>query len=162
MSDDKVVNFPSTAGGENQETSETPLSTATTAAPKRNDVVLTLVDKNRKKGLEALEKRIENLDGRDTHENSQTESALRDITVGLKSIHTTVEALNSLSDMIRHDLINCIQNLEGQVQANWQSSAHLQTLVEVLKSKELITESELEETWTHLVKTAKERQEKSK
>lgn len=152
--EENVVNFPSTAGGTAQENSSEPNPVSIQEAPKHNEIVLNLVDKNRKKGLETLEKRIDNLDHRELHENSKTESALRDITTGLKGINTTVEALNSLSDMIRHDLINCIQNLENQVQANWQVSVHLQTLIEVLKTNGVITEKQLEETWKSLIENA--------
>jgi hypothetical protein len=145
---DNVIQIP-TSAGEGEETQEAPKQSS-------QELVLQLIEKNRKKGLETLDRKLDNLDDRGTLSDAAVESAVRNLTAGLKGSMTILEALNSLVDFIKHDLISTIQNLERQGQAQFQASAHLQALISLLKEREMITDDELRDSWNKLVQEAKE------
>ena len=127
--------------------------------PDSNELILDLVEKNRKRGVEATEKRLDSLEERKTLEDPELESIIRDITGALRGGLTSVEALNSLSDFLKHDLIAAIQNVEQQSKTLWSQSAHLQTIINVLKEKDLVAEEELKAEWKKVVQGTRERVE---
>jgi hypothetical protein len=116
-------------------------------------VVIKKIDENRASGMKNLEKKCDNFDHREmiTEDNPITENTLRDIEGAIKSTMLTLEAMNSLLDMLRHDLIGAIQNIEAGSVGNWQMSAHLQVLLDLLKEKGVVTEEELKGTWEKIV-----------
>jgi len=121
----------------------------------KHEMLLQLVEKNRFRGAETIEKKLDSLGDRDRLEDPKLESAVRDLTAGLGGALTSLEALNSLMDFIKHDLINAIQNLAQQARGNFQASAHLQTLIKVLEDKGVITDEVMRETWEGLMKNVK-------
>lgn len=135
---------------------------------------LALVQQNRKAGLDGLTRASEGLeesirrlpvDAMVVDEGDgvfNLNQALREVLRSLQSALTAIEASQSLEDMLIHDLAGCIKNLEQIAAANWQTGANLQVVIEVLKSKELISEDELKATWEKLIPAAvKEMQDKA-
>jgi len=145
-----VINFPTT-----QNNAPVPTKEIEQKVEKGKSKVLEIIDKNRKQGLEKLERCIGDYDCRPmiTGEDKKefNEGMLRDVEAGIRAAFVTLEALNNLVEMIRHDLVGMIQNIEGLSVANWQSSAHLQTLLALLKEKEVVDETELKATWEKVV-----------
>jgi hypothetical protein len=127
---------------------------------------LNLVQQNRKAGLEGLQRAHESLensieklqmDGCVIDANGEVfnlKVALREALRGIQNAHTCIEASQSLEDMLVHDLSGVIKNLEQVAAANWQSGAHSQVLIEVLKEKEIITEDDLRNKWNQLIPDA--------
>ena len=116
-------------------------------------VIIKKIDENRASGMKNLEKKCDNFDHREmiTEDNPVSENVLRDLESAIKSTTLTLEAMNSLLDMLRHDLIGCIQNVEGQSMGGWQMSAHFQTLLTLLKEKSIVTEAEMKATWDKVI-----------
>lgn len=116
--------------------------------------VVDLIDKNLEKGLKGLEKKLDNLDNRELLDPA-IENTVRDLTGALKSAFIMLEAMNSLQGMIRHDMVGIIQNLEQQAKGQWMSNVHLQTLLQLMQDKGMITEEELRATWDKIVELNK-------
>ena len=107
-----------------------------------------MIKRGIKGGLSILEKQISLWDNLDYENNSEVEDlAYR----SLKGVKNTLSNLNELVDMIQHDTVGVIQNLENQMIGQWTSQAHLQTLIETLKKNKIITEEQLEQTWNEIV-----------
>jgi len=121
-------------------------------AARSQEYVLSLIEKNRKKGIQALGEKVEILSNRELHPEPKTEAALRDVQGGLAATLTNMEASSSLLDYIKHDLMSVIQNMEGFGQQGFQTAAHLQCLIALLVNKGLITHEEMKSTWDALIK----------
>jgi hypothetical protein len=147
---DNLIQLP-TSGNQRKQEQQLDLPMTQKTEAQQHELVLQLVEKNRFKGLENVEKRLDNLESRKTLTDAGTEEAVHNLTGGLRGAMTTLEALNSLVDFIKHDLVACIQNLEQQGRGNFQASAHLQTLLAVLKEKGIVDETELKAAWEGLM-----------
>lgn len=137
---DNTIDFPTTANRTEEQVEEA------------NKLSVQIVDKNRQKGLQALDKKCFNFDQRKAMDDGHLENALRDVEGAIKAATTTLEALNSLADMIRHDLVNAVGNIEHQAIGQFQMSAHLQTLIALLQEKEIVTDDEMRQMWDKVVK----------
>jgi len=115
--------------------------------------VLELVNRNRKSGLEALQKRLEGLekDLETSNLSDNLENTLRDVKAALSGTLVSLEAQNSLLDMLCHDVGAGVYNLQVTQKALQVSNRHLQNLLDLLKNKEVITENELKENWDQLI-----------
>lgn len=110
--------------------------------------ILKRIATNRQKGLSDLENKVDGFDiKRKVPYEPHIEDRFRDSEAALKAVHTNLEALNAMVDMIAHDLIGAIQNLEQNAVAQFQASAHLQVLLQVLKDGGIVTEEQLREVW---------------
>ena len=119
-----------------------------------------LIDKNRKKGLEQIQAKLESLTERKLHQDPATESALRDVQGAIQGMLTFVEAANSLLNFMKHDFIAMMENIEGISQRSWYGGAHTQALMNLLKDKKVFTEEEFKEVWNRdVVPMAKKLQE---
>jgi hypothetical protein len=105
---------------------------------------LEMIKRGIKSGLSMLEKAIE------TNEVANVPT----------SIQKTLVNLEELVSMLEHDLIGMIKNIESQAAGAWTTQAHLQTLIETLKIKSVVTDDELKATWdTTITPMMKEMQE---
>ena len=98
----------------------------------------------------------------DTPENSISENDVRDIEQAVQKIHTTLGAICKLMDMVRHDLVESMQDSEKQGVALWQTSAHLQVLLSLLSDTGVIKEKEFEAKWVEATKGLRETIKKGK
>jgi len=136
-----------------------PFQTTRSTAPQAQQIedgtptVIKKIDENRAAGLKNLDQKCDNFEHREmiTPDNPIDENMLRDLEGAIKSTALTLEAVNSLLDMLRHDLIGCIQNVEAQSMGSWQMSAHFQTLLTLMKEKNLVAEEELKATWDKII-----------
>ena len=157
ISADNVIQFPQTTAGIQSEPvgdEKAPVVAPEKIAEKAtqsNEFIIKLIEKNRKKGIEQTQNKLEKLTDRELHKDAQTESALRDVQAAVQGLLTWAEAVNSLTDYIKHDLVSMITNLQQQGAQAWQTAAHLQTLIETMKEKQQVTEEELKGTWDKLV-----------
>ena len=171
--DGKVIQFPQVAANDDsvEETEVIQPAEQTQQEPVEDgqgtSKVLEMLNKNRQQGLERMERAIDAFDkrkvlgstvGGDTFVEFN-EDMLRDVEAGIRSGFLVLEAINTLAEMLKHDLIGMIQNVENTNEAGWRTAAHHQTLVTLLKEKELITEDEMMATWKKLVPQAKESEE---
>jgi len=74
-----------------------------------------------------------------------------EVTQMMMSVQKTLVNLGELVNLLEHDLIGMIKNLEGQAAGQWTMQAHLQTLIETLKQNAIVTDEELEITWNKLI-----------
>jgi len=117
-----------------------------------DELSVEMIKRGIKGGMSILEKQISIWSDLDFEENPQTNDlAYR----SLKGVKNTLQSLNQLVDMIQHDTVGVIQNLETQMVSHWTYQAHLQTLIEVLKKNDFITEEQLEQTWNELIPKSK-------
>ena len=109
----------------------------------KEELNLEEIQKGIQRGLDILEKQIE-LWSVEEDNNVRT----------LRSIKGTRDAFSSLYDLVQvigSDLTLLIKNQETTVAAQWTTQAHLQTLIETLKNKTIVTNEELEATWKRIV-----------
>jgi hypothetical protein len=90
-------------------------------------------------GLSMLDKAIETCD------------VSSDMTTMMFSVQKTLNNLNELVGLVEHDMIGLIKNMEAQAAGQWTTQAHLQTLIDTLKSNAIVTDEELEFTWNKLI-----------
>lgn len=119
--------------------------------PDPNQVAIQKITSNRKNGLERLEAKIDCFDNQESFDDPLLEEKIRDIQAALRATYLNLEALNSMVDMIAHDLMGSIQNLQETQVNQFQSSAHLQVLLEVLKKEGTVTEENLRATWEEII-----------
>lgn len=175
---DKVVDFPTTADEDlpvNGPTEGPTPDELKAMAVKGGPQVLQLIQKNRKVSHETLQRIVENLEKQITDirrnlpdeplmvkktDRGDTffslEQALRDVQVGLGALLTNMEAMNSLVDMITHDLVGSVRNLNQTQRAMLMANSHVQTLLELLKEKGVVSEPELKDMWERLVEMKKQ------
>jgi hypothetical protein len=96
---------------------------------------LEMIKRGIKSGLSMLEKAIE------TDEVATVST----------SIQKTLINLGELVSMLEHDLVGMIKTMETQAAGQWTTQAHLQTLIETLKSQSVVTDKALESTWNKIV-----------
>lgn len=128
------------------------------------------VEKSISSSMQTLKRKCNNFEQRkcitkekgDTPENSISENDVRDIEQAIKGIHTALEATHNLLDMVRHDLVESMQDSEKQGVALWQTSAHLQVLLSLLNDTKVIKEKEFEAKWVSATEGLRESIKKGK
>lgn len=115
---------------------------------KNNKVILQLLDKNRKQGLERLDKACKDLE--DMHyvaSEPDLEKRLRSIEAAIRSTATTLEALSGLFDVVVQDFMQMVGTADRNFEATMYQGLHLQTLLKALADKGILSEKELESYW---------------
>jgi len=146
---DNVVELHTTRSPE--QSNQLPEQAQPEAPEANNEMVLELIQKNRRKGLDKLERKIDNLNDRTPLTDPDLENTIRNLTQGMQGTLTSLEAVNSLLDFAVNDLVACIQNVERSARGQWQVSAHLQTLLSLLEEKGVITDTEMRDMWAKVV-----------
>lgn len=111
----------------------------------------------RKNGLQLLNKKVQDLLENDglvagEHATKELVMAVRDLRNGLDAASEVLEAQNKLIDYILHDVPAVVQGVEVQSQNNFLTSAHLQTLMALLRDGGVITEEGMKDKWNQLMK----------
>lgn len=106
--------------------------------------LLNLIKKNKKAGIENLQKSLDALD------HVSTNAEVNNIKKGLSGVLTYFEAIDSLLDM----MINDIRGIFNESRRNFINTGNLlQTVVEVLKDKNVIKIEEVREKWKEIVES---------
>lgn len=162
MTDEKVVDFPTT------QTEEAPLREPLTPEQvaqmeeKGATKVLDMIDKNKAAGINQLQGSVDQQEGRarlhHPGENGlfHLEDTVRALEKGVGGALTTVEALNSLVDMIRHDMVAIIQNLQQIQQAAVINNTQVNVLLRLLDEKGVINEEDMNRKFKELQKQSQE------
>jgi len=122
---------------------------------KGHEAIIHTVDKNRFEGLKALEEKIGLFD---TFNNDIKSDRLYNVESAIRAIATTTEAINRLTDMLRHDLLELIGNVEKLANSNWRTAAYVQSLLNLLMEKGTISDEELKQSWNKTITTHQEEQ----
>lgn len=179
MSDNNIAQFPTSANqGPPMPDNSVPAPTPQQLQQMEEDgsqQVLELIQKNRKIGHENLQRASDALESvfDDIRRYSDgalmtastdkgkvffsLEDTLRTVKRGIDGALTSIEALNSILDMLIHDLGGMVHNMNQTQRSMLVANSHLQTLLEVLKKNGVLSEDEMRETWERLV--AEKRQE---
>jgi glutamine synthetase type III len=115
------------------------------AAQQGTQAVVTAVNKDRRAAVEALEEKIQKLEERKVGEID--ENTIRTITRALENVHVALSALNGYLDMMAHDLIATMENMDASAVNTVSTALHTQCMLDLLKEKGLITDAEMEEQW---------------
>lgn len=130
-------------------------------AKKGNAVILNMIQKNRTSGLERADSALKSLDDVNGVANEPlVEARLRALETGLRGLTTAVDAISNLCDVLGKDLVALLMNLDQQMAAGALYGMHLQTVIDTLKEKNLVTNEELEKVWVrlqHEMKAAQQR-----
>lgn len=144
---DQVLKFPKKSPNEAEELRE--------AAKELEDV-----NTQRKASLEGLQKKVKNLIEQENINAEQMSPAavmaFREVIPALNYALSGIEAHDKITDMITHDIIGLVQNVEALSNHLFQTSAFVQTLLETLKAKGLATDADMKETWAKMVKAKAE------
>lgn len=145
---DNIIKLPNSRGSKQGPPVENKVASGVGGGKPDPQTVLRRIAANRQKGLVDLENKVDGFDiKRKVPYEPHVEDRFRDSETALKAVHTNLEALNAMVDMIAHDLIGAIQNLEQNAVAQFQASAHLQVLLQVLKDEGIVTDEQLKEVW---------------
>ena len=79
--------------------------------------------------------------------------ALRNTSQSLNSILGYLESSDKLTDMVCQDIVGLVHAVENLSQHLFTSSATVQTLVELLEQKGIVSSDEMKEVWNKLVQT---------
>ena len=151
MSDNNVVDFPQ------QGKKEHSVEELKDKAQKGGAVILQMIQKNRASGLEKADNSLKSLnDIEGIASEPNVENRLRSLESGLRGLATATDAINNLSDIFGRDIVSLMMNLDNQMKAGTMYALHLQTLLDTLKTKGLVTEGELKEHWDRLQKEISE------
>ena len=117
------------------------------------------VNVQRKAAVQGLRDKVRNLLEQDNinaeHMSPASVMALRDAIKGLSYSLSGLEAHDKMMDMITHDIIGLVQNVDALSQHLFQTSAFTQTLLEVLKNKGFVTNEDMKQTWAQMVAAKK-------
>lgn len=113
-----------------------------------NQVKLETLQTDKANGLARCDQALQNLGSTGGLANDpNVEERLRQLETGLRGLATATNALNSLLEVIAHDLVQMIMGHEKQNAALVLNSVHLQSMLDVLKQKNVLTEEELKEAF---------------
>ncbi len=145
MSD--VIQFPKKGGFDEEELKQ--------AAKELEQVQV-----QRKAGLEGLRDRVKYLLDNEkinaTHMSPASVEAFRDAISAMNYVLSSVEAQDTMIDMMTHDIIGLVQNVEALSNHLFQTSAFTQTLLETLKEKGVVSAEDMKKTWDKMVKAKNE------
>jgi hypothetical protein len=114
------------------------------------------VNVQRKASLQGLRDKVKSLSEQETinatHMSPASVMAFRDAIAAVNYALSGIEAHDKITDMITHDIIGLVQNVEALSNHLFQTSAFTQTLLETLKAKGLVTADDMKETWANMVK----------
>ena len=182
MSEDNVVDFPTTANEPEPPVVDTSPEGLRKLVEEGTPQVLQLVNQNRKEGAEQLRKKVDDMETdlqmlrRQTRSSGAAMLALTDdggsvvfsldntlinIQKGLQAVSTYADAQNSLMDMLINDMIGMVQNMNAAQQAIMVSNGQCQTLIQLLMDKGDITDDEMKATWDALLANKKEQMKRA-
>jgi len=150
--DAEVVEFPTTQKEVEQRNPLTPEQLAQ-MDEKGVSKVLELIDKNKENGIKMMQNSVDQK--RVPHYSEDVgmkhiENTVRVLEKGIQGALTSVEAINSLVDMIRHDMVAIVNNLQQIQQAAVTNNTQVNVLLQLLDDKGVITEQELKDTFKKL------------
>ena len=150
MSDNNLVPFP----GPKSQPAVNPVEEQLKKA--QRDLIL--ANQKRKGGIEKLRERVNSLMQNENinagHMSPATVEVLRDLLFGLNAVMSALEGHDTLIDMLAHDLIGIVQNLDQMQKGLFQTSAFTQTLITLLKEKGVVNDEDMKEVWDRLVAQA--------
>jgi membrane-associated HD superfamily phosphohydrolase len=137
---DNLIHLP----GQQQKTPEE----VAKQAQQNSKVVLQLLDKNRKQGIERLDKTCQELEElRARADDPEMEKRLRALETAVRSACTAIEAISGLMDVVMQDFMSLVAANDRNFEATMYQGLHLQTLLKTLVDKGVTTEQELEANW---------------
>tara|TARA_Y100000310_G_scaffold314876_1_gene364704 strand:- start:102 stop:560 length:459 start_codon:yes stop_codon:yes gene_type:complete len=107
-------------------------------------VTLEMLKRGIKGGLGIFEKGMEKI-------SENPEKYDEEFVQMFKGIDRTLQNLDILVATLAEDTISIIKTVETQAVTAWTTQTHLQNLLEILKTKEIVSEEELEENWNKLI-----------
>ncbi len=113
-----------------------------------DELSVEMIRRGIKGGLGMLEKAMEGWGERDKNWQADGNS---EITEMMNSVQKVLENMDKFMEMIQHDTVGVIKSMESSIAGQWTTQAHLQTLIETLKSNAVVTDEELEHTWNKLI-----------
>jgi len=142
---DNIVPFPMSNKPEETGAEEMPLS------------AFRKIMENRRNGLERLEEKVDGFgSSRMPSPEAQVEARLGDLESAFRATHTHLEALNALIDIVAGDLVSVMQEFPEIQKEQFKLAAHLETLLDVLREKGVVSEDEMKETWDRIIAAAQE------
>ena len=187
MSNNDIIDFPTSANQGVPMPDETVPQPKPAPSPEElaemqqqgGEQMLQLIQKNRKMSHENLQRAYESLESiiesiKDNRSDGalfvkkdergkiyfSLEDALRTVMKGLGACLTSMEANNSLMDMLIHDFGGLVHNMNQSQRAMLMANSHTQILTELLREKGIVSEPELKATWDRLVQEKQEQMRK--
>lgn len=115
------------------------------AAQEGVEKVIQTINRDRRVAVEKLNERIKSLDDREL--GVIDENAIRNITRGLENIYVALSAFNGFLDMMSHDLIATMENVDASAVNTISTALHTQCMLDLLREKGIITDDEMKVQW---------------
>ena len=126
-------------------------------AQQYTSTLLNLIHKNRKEGLERAENALQS-QPKGAVSDAQVEERLRGLETAVRGLVTSLEATNSLIEIVAHDVIEVLNQMNTFSTASMLQGMHIQAVLDTLLKKGIIVETELKEAWDSIKKEAIESQ----
>jgi len=126
-------------------------------AQQYTSTLLNLIHKNRKEGLERAENALQS-QPKGAVSDAQVEERLRGLETAVRGLVTSLEATNSLIEIVAHDVIEVLNQMNTFSTASMLQGMHIQAVLDTLLKKGIIVETELKEAWESIKKEAIESQ----
>ena len=126
-------------------------------AQQYTSTLLNLIHKNRKEGLERAENALQS-QPKGAVSDAQVEERLRGLETAVRGLVTSLEATNSLIEIVAHDVIEVLSQMNTFSTASMLQGMHMQAVLDTLLKKGIIVETELKEAWDSIKKEAIESQ----
>src|SRR3990167_3098602 len=126
-------------------------------AQQYTSTLLNLIHKNRKEGLERAENALQS-QPKGSVSDAQVEERLRGLETAVRGLVTSLEATNSLIEIVAHDVIEVLNQMNTFSTASMLQGMHIQAVLDTLLKKGIIVETELKEAWESIKKEAIESQ----
>jgi len=139
--DNKVVPMPNLGKQASPEQVEAAM------AARDPSFLLQLIHKNRSKGFEQLERKLESLQDRELLTDPKVEMVARDVQMALAALTKIVEAQNSLLEIIMSNNDKLGDAFDMGKAHSLSNSGHIQNLKEVLIKLNVLTEESLQQNW---------------
>jgi len=126
-------------------------------AQQYTSTLLNLIHKNRKEGLERAENALQS-QPKGAVSDAQVEERLRGLETAVRGLVTSLEATNSLIEIVAHDVMEVLNQMNTFSTASMLQGMHIQAVLDTLLKKGIIVETELKEAWESIKKEAIESQ----
>ena len=150
--DDNVIDLPTSRSEAQPDNIQDPVGPVVEddslekRSDKSNEFMVELVDKQRKEGLALLNEKLEGLHAnRELLADPKAENVSRYLSQALGAASKSMQALNSLLDVVIHDVGITVQNIHRHAHGLEQISTHLQATMNLALAKGVFTEEELRE-----------------
>lgn len=138
-----------------------PVGPSAEEAVKQQQEIVNKINKDRYQGIKRLEGITESFDQKMGTFQDALPGRIVELQSAIRATHTTLNALNTMNNMLANDLIDASGELEQLKFLYFQVSTHLQTMTNLLIKQGVMTEDEFRKEWDEVVEVLRNAEQPS-